>query len=220
MSTTILHALPPVARRGWSALAIVAVLGACADSPTTGPDVNPAVRGGDRDAPARAEAYINPDVGLASFNPTVNLASSCDKPDRRDMQQLSTDGTADRNVHIDACFFGSRGGDAPDGPDRNIVKADGPASFEVSGVGFISACPDPDGAGPKVAVLSADRTTCFQSGYQEKGAAGDFEFHARFNSTAATDGAGGQAVVWCYDPEQNGCADARVKSIVRIDWTD
>jgi len=32
-------------------------------------------------------------------------------------------------------------------------KADGPASFQSFGAGYISACPDPDGAGPKYAIL-------------------------------------------------------------------
>lgn len=220
MQTGIAQALSTTARRGWAMLATVAIIGACADSPTTTPEASLGVRGGDRDTPARAVAYINPDVGSATFNADVNDNSSCDRPDQRDSQQLSDAGTTNRNVHIDACFFGSRGGEAASGPDRNTTKVDGEASFESSGAGIISGCPDPDGAGPKFSALSADKLTCFQSGYQQRGVAGDLEFHARFNNTSALGGAGLQTVVWCYDPEQNGCADARAKTIVRIDWTD
>ncbi len=97
------------------------------------------------------------------------------------MQKLSDPGATNRNVHNDACFFeGYRS-------DGNVSDIDAPATFDSFGVGSISACPDPDGAGPKVAVLS-DRNgdgrndRCFQSGYQDKGqlgvvdVAGDFEF--------------------------------------------
>ncbi len=87
--------------------------------------------------------------------------------------------------------------------------------IESSGVGVISACPDPDNAGPKVAILCADQKRCFQSGYQEKGMAGDLEFHARLNNTASP---GEQRVVWCYDPEANGCSDSRVKNSIAINW--
>lgn len=159
-------------------------------------------RRGDRDG--RAVSYINPDTGAATANRDVDPNSSCFNPDQSDRQQLSTAGTADRNVHNDACFLDDRGN-----------KVDGPATFESSGVGFISACPDPDGAGPKVAVLSADKQSCFQSGYQEKALAGDLEFHARLNNTEKT---GRQTVVWCSDANMNGCWDERNKSTIVIDW--
>ena len=48
--------------------------------------------------------------------------------------------------------------------------------------------------------------------------AGDNEFHARLNNTQSTGGAGTQRVVWCYDPERNGCSDSRVKSTVFVNW--
>jgi len=115
-----------------------------------------------------------------------------------------------RNVHNDACFLDDRGN-----------KVDGPASFQSFGVGFISACPDPDGAGPKTAKLSdtngdGRNDLCFQSSYQERGTAGDFEFHARLNNTTTT---GSQKVVWCSDSDANGCGDEWNKSRITIDWT-
>lgn len=177
----------------------------------------------DRNRPDRAVSYINPDAGAATANPDVDPNSSCFSPDRSDTQQLSDPGTANRNVHNDACFFGrsSRdwGGDRRDrGSDE---KVDGPATYEATGVGFISACPDPDNAGPKVAILSdtngdGRNDRCFQSGYQEKGTAGDKEFHARLNNDSTT---GTQTVVWCYDPDQDGCSDEYIKDTITINWT-
>jgi len=170
-------------------------------------------RSGDRsDGSTRGQAssYINPDTGMATANPDVDPNSSCFRPDQYDMQRFSDPGTANRNVHNDACFL------------DNGVKVDGPASFQSSGVGFISACPDPDGAGPKVAVLS-DRNgdgrndLCFQSGYQMKGVAGDLEFHARMNNNTGM--AGTQTVTWCSDADRDGCSDERNKSTIRIDWS-
>ena len=171
---------------------------------------------GDRNAPERAVSYINPDIGAATANPDVDPKSSCFNPDQYDTQKLSDEGTTNRNVHNDACFFGRSS--SWSGSYGDQTKVDGPASFESTGVGIISACPDPDNAGPKVAILSADRKRCFQSGYQEKGMAGDNEFHARLNNTQSTGGAGTQRVVWCYDPERNGCSDSRVKSTVFVNW--
>lgn len=158
-----------------------------------------------RNAPARAVSYINPDIGAATANADVNANSNCFTPDQSDTQRLSPANTTTNNVHNDACFFNWWGD----------TKIDGPASFESFGVGIISACPDPDGAGPKVAILSADRKRCFQSGFQEKGIAGDREFHARLNNTTTT---GTQTVVWCYDPERDGCSNTRVKSTIQINW--
>lgn len=163
-----------------------------------------------------AASYINRDTGAATENPDVRENSRCSRPDRRDTQRLSDAGTANRNVHNDACFFEKRArrGEA-------ARKVDAPATFDSSGVGSISACPDPDGAGPKIAV-SKDRDGdgrtdfCFQSGYQEKGMAGDREFHARLNNTTTP---GRQRVVWCYDPDRDGCSDERARDRIAIDWT-
>ncbi len=169
-------------------------------------------RSGDSDrSQGKASSYINPDTGAATANPDVDPASSCFRPDQYDMQRFSDPGTANRNVHNDACFLNDAG-----------MKVDGPASFQSSGVGFISACPDPDGAGPKVAVLS-DRNgdgrndLCFQSGYQMKGIAGDLEFHARLNNNTGM--AGTQYVTWCSDADRDGCDDEWNKSTIRIDWS-
>lgn len=98
----------------------------------------------------RAVSYMNPDTGAATEDADVDRDSNCFSPDRYDSQRLSDSGTANRNVHNDAYLFegdGDRYGDA--GSDR---KVDAPASYDSSGVGFISACPDPDNAGPKYAI--------------------------------------------------------------------
>lgn len=161
----------------------------------------------DRDDDQRGDAasYINGDGGV---NADVDPGSSCFRPDQYDMQAFSDPGTGagNRNVHNDACFLDDKGN-----------KVDGPASFEVEGVGFISACPDPDGAGPKVAIRSADKKLCFQSGYQQKGIAGDLEFHARLNNEGQ---AGTQYVTWCSDSDRDGCDDERNKDSIRIDWSE
>lgn len=178
--------------------------------------------GGDRygqDRPDRAVSYINPDTGTATVNPDVDPNSSCFAPDRADTQKLSDAGTANRNVHNDACFFG-RSSSYWGGGSGSSTKLDAPATFESRGVGVISACPDPDGAGPKFAVLKdtngdGRKDFCFQSGYQEKGIAGDMEFHARMNNTTTT---GTQTVTWCYDQDQNGCSDEYVKDKIQINW--
>lgn len=75
-------------------------------------------------------------------------------------------GTVHQPLHMirDPHEVGSRGG-VDDG-----TRADDPALFQSSGVGFSSACPDPDGADPKVAVLSKTDSDgranpCFQSGF-------------------------------------------------------
>ncbi len=93
----------------------------------------------------------------------------------------------------------------------------------------MSACPDPDGAGPKVAVLS-DRNVdgrsdlCFQSGYQDQGTLGvadrpgDFQFHARLNNNDQNM-SGRQSVTWCYDANRDGCRDEyRPRDQIAIDW--
>ena len=176
-----------------------------------------ALASGSSAAPApgafRAASYINGDDGE---NPNVAEDSSCETPDRRDRQQVSTKASGnpgERNVHNDACFL-----------DKDGNKADGPASFQSSGRGYISACPDPDGDGPKYAVLSdtngdGRNDLCFQSGYQESQlpmTAGDDEFHARMNNVRR---AGTQRVVWCSDADADGCADEDVKRAITIEWT-
>ena len=153
-------------------------------------------------APATtASSYINPDTGAATANPNVNANSSCETPDQTDTQQVSPAGSTANNVHNDACLFDALGFDV-----------DAQVSFDSSGVGVISGCPDPDGAGPKTATNSGTR--CTLSGYQETGAMGDFEYHARLNSQVP----GTQTVVFCLDPEGNGCADATIKSSITIVW--
>ena len=166
--------------------------------------------GSDGSSDGKASSYINPDTGAATANNDVDPNSSCFRADQYDMQMFSPAGTATKNVHNDACFL-----------DRNGKKLDGPASFESRGVGVISACPDPDNAGPKTASLrdknrDGRADLCFQSGYQTKGTAGDFEFHARLNNTGMV---GTQYVTWCSDKDADGCSDEWNKSSIRIDWS-
>lgn len=160
----------------------------------------------------RAASYINSDAGA---NPNVDPDSSCFNPDQYDRQRISTKASGNpgnRNVHNDACFL-----------DMNGNKADGPASFQSFGVGYISACPDPDGAGPKYAVLSdtngdGRKDLCFQSGYQEMAlptTPGQEEFHARVNNNSVD---GTQRVVWCSDADADGCSDEDVKDRITVSW--
>ena len=158
----------------------------------------------------RAASYINPDNGMPTDNPDVEDDSSCARPDQKDRQQLSDPGKTNRNVHNDACFL-----------DRKGQKKNGPASFQSSGVGWISACPDPDGNGPEYKEESdtdGDGRTdlCFQSSYQQAGKPGDLESHARLNNDSKP---GTQYVVWCADADRDGCRDERVKDDIRIEWT-
>ena len=158
----------------------------------------------------RASSYINGDAGV---NADVDPNSSCYRPDQYDKQMFSdpaSTGPGNRNVHNDACFL-----------DSNGNKLNGPASFESSGVGFISACPDPDGAGPQTARLTDKngdnrKDLCFQSAFQTRGIAGDSEFHARMNNTSMP---GTQYVTWCSDRNADGCSDEWNKSSIRIDWS-
>ncbi len=164
---------------------------------------------GDRGDGLRARSYINSDMGA---NRSVDPNSSCRNRDQADRQRLSSRASGDpgdRNVHNDACFL-----------DKNGVKSDGPASFQSFGVGYISACPDPDGAGPKYAVLrdtnrDGRNDLCFQSGYQETGLSGDMEFHARVNNTTEL---GDQRVTWCSDADADGCRDEDVKDSISVRW--
>jgi hypothetical protein len=158
----------------------------------------------------RAASYINPDNGMPTENPDVRDDSSCARPDQKDRQRLSDPGQTNRNVHNDACFLDGKG-----------QKVNGPASFQSSGAGYISACPDPDGGGPEYAKLSdtdgdGRMDLCFQSSYQTTGKAGDLEFHARLNNDSRP---GTQYVVWCADADRDGCRDERVKDDIRITWT-
>ncbi len=172
--------------------------------------------------PRRASAYINPDTGATTENPDVDESSSCRRADRRDKQALSLPTMTDKNVHIDACLFSQN------------RKVDGPVTWRSKGVGVISACPDPDIVsalenGPKVAYTDTHGAIrhCHQSGYQEKGAAGDREYHLRVNNTEEP---GRQVVVFCYDPDQaaatgeqpigHGCGDEGARSRAVIRWTE
>lgn len=159
-----------------------------------------------------AASYINRDTGMPTENSDVNFYSSCRSPDREDYQALSDKGTTNRNVHNDACLFYGRYSDGR--------PFDGPVSFDASGVGVISACPDPDGAGPKTAVLTdrngdGRKDRCRQSGYQTKGTAGDLEYHVRLNNDSTP---GDQYVTFCYDKNGNGCADESIKKTIVIHW--
>ena len=173
--------------------------------------------GGVTAAPVRAQAYIRADIGLATFNPDVNPGSNCATPDQADVQQVSDAGSVARNVHVDACLFSSG---AAGGATQSDV--DVPATYELFGVGTINACPDPDGPnGPKTAVRhdhNGDGTFehCHQSGYQATQAAGNFEYHARVNSSAQP---GQSRVLFCADSDQDGCLDERVLTQVGVGWT-
>ncbi|MDQ3043901.1 MAG: hypothetical protein M3R06_01940 [Chloroflexota bacterium] len=156
--------------------------------------------------PYLAVSYINPDTGSATENADVDPDSDCDNPDRTDTQMVSPAGTTTNNVHNDACLFSG-------GYSYGQQRFDGPVSWDSSGVGVISACPDPDGpGGPKTATNTGTR--CTQTGFQTTGMAGDTEYHIRLNSFVA----GTQTVVFCYDPELNGCGDAQVKDQIVITW--
>jgi len=156
----------------------------------------------------RAASYINPDIGAVTANPDVNPNSDCATPDRTDVQKISPAGTTTNNVHNDACFL------------RNGQQVNGPASFQSFGNGVISACPDPDGSGPEVAVLSDTNgdgraDLCYQSAYQTGKGAGDTEYHARLNNTGP---AGKQIVVFCSDADANGCRDESNTATIAIRW--
>ena len=166
--------------------------------------------------PVRAAAYINPDIGLGTSNPDVNRDSDCARPDSSDIQALSAPGTASNNVHVDACLFSST---AAPGADESDV--DTTATFEIFGVGTFSGCPDPDGPnGPKTSVRHDHDSNgtlehCHVSGYQTAGM-GANEYHARVNNTTSP---GQTRVLFCYDPDQDGCLDESVVSQVAIGWT-
>ena len=164
--------------------------------------------------PVRAIAYVRADAGLATFNPDVNPNSNCATPDYDDVQALSNPGATNSNVHVDACLFTPAAA-----PGATVSDADTTATYEISGAGTISACPDPDGAGSKTAARhdhNGDGTFehCHQSGYQSTGT-GALEYHARINNSTQP---GQTRVLFCYDPDQDGCLDERVVSQVAIGW--
>lgn len=158
-----------------------------------------------RRGPNRAASYINPDIGLPTFNPDVEPTSECATPDQRDRQVVSPMGSTTKNVHNDACLF-----------DRG-ERFDGKVSFVESGPGIFSACPDPDGAGPKTAAIKNKGSRCYQTGWQDSNGErdGDTEYHARVNNTGKS---GLQTVTFCHDPQDNGCDDATVKDTIVVRW--
>ena len=110
------------------------------------------------------------------------------------------------------------GGPVP--PGATVSDVDTAVTYELFGAGTISACPDPDGAGPKTAVRHDHNSDgsfehCHLSGYQSAGT-GALEYHARVNNTA---GAGQTRVLFCADPDQDGCLDEAVLSQTAIGWT-
>ena len=134
------------------------------------------------------------------------------------MQQFSdaaSGNPGNRNVHNDACFLDRDGNKR----GKNIG-----ATFQASGTGYISACPDPDGAnGPAVSRLrdlngDGRNDSCFQSSYQENPAlaAGNLEYHARVNNTGM---AGAQTVKWGMDSDGDGRIDGWNNDDVRVDWS-
>ncbi|MEO6654025.1 MAG: LPXTG cell wall anchor domain-containing protein [Ilumatobacteraceae bacterium] len=156
--------------------------------------------------PLRPVSYINPDTGAATANPDVDPASKCATPDQSDTQTVGNEATGAGNVHNDACLL--------DGLGANV---DAQVAFQSAGVGVISACPDPDGAGPKTATNSTDRKLCVQSGFETGGAngtAGDGEYHIRLVSATP----GTQTVTFCADPEGDGCANATTTSTITVTW--
>ena len=162
----------------------------------------------------RAASYINGDAGK---NADVDPRSSCFNPDQYDMQAFSSAASGNpgnNNVHNDACFLDDRG---------NKVGKNIGATFQSSGTGFISACPDPDGAGPAIRILrdlngDGRNDSCFQSSYQDNPAlaAGDDEYHARVNNTGMT---GSQQVKWGKDSDGDGRIDSRNSDDVKVDWS-
>ena len=162
----------------------------------------------------KAASYINGDAGK---NADVDPNSSCYRPDQYDMQAFSSADSGNpgnNNVHNDACFL-----------DRNGVKRGQGigATFQASGTGYISACPDPDGAGPEIRILrdlngDGRNDSCFQSSYQDNPAlaAGDDEYHARVNNTGM---AGSQQVQWGMDRDADGRIDGYDVDSVKVDWS-
>ncbi len=170
--------------------------------------------GGDGGDNFKAVSYINGDAGK---NADVDPNSSCFRPDQYDMQAFSSAASGNpgnNNVHNDACFLDDRG---------NKVGQGIGASFQSSGTGYISACPDPDGAGPEFSRLrdlngDGRNDSCFQSSYQDNPnlAAGDDEYHARVNNTGM---AGDQEVKWGMDRDADGRIDSRDDDDIKVTWS-
>lgn len=116
---------------------------------------------------------------------------------------VSPMGSTANNADDKACLF------------RQGVRYDGRVSFEERGPGMGSACPGPDGAGSKTAAIKKNGPRCYLTGYRATGAAGATEYHGRLNNTAE---AGIQTVVFCFDPNDDGRADARIKDSITIRW--
>ena len=159
-------------------------------------------------------SYINSDGGK---NDDVNNPSNCFSPDQYDMQKFSSVASGnpgDNNVHNDACFL--------DGNGNKVGKNIG-ATFVTTGTGYISACPDPDGAGPAIRILrdlngDGRNDSCYQSSYQENPAlaAGNFEYHVRVNNTGM---AGAQQVKWGMDRDGDGRIDDYRSDGIKVDWS-
>ena len=170
--------------------------------------------GGSYGGDLRAASYINGDAGK---NADVDPRSSCFRPDQYDMQKFSSAASGnpgDNNVHNDACFLDDRG---------NKVGQGIGATFQSRGTGYISACPDPDGAGPEIRILrdlngDGRNDSCFQSSYQDNPAlaAGDDEYHARVNNTGM---AGSQQVKWGMDRDADGRIDDWRADDIKVDWS-
>lgn len=124
---------------------------------------------------------------------------------------MSAAGEVANNVHIDACLTDALG-----------LDVDTTVSYQSSGVGVISACPDPDamldgGNGPKESALSGNGLLCTLDGYQESDGnmGGDFEYHARVNSEVA----GTQTVIVCADPDGDGCGtNDTILDTITVTW--
>ena len=161
-----------------------------------------------------AVSYINSDGGK---NADVTNPSNCFRPDQYDMQMFSSVASGNpgnSNVHNDACFL--------DGNGNKVGKNIG-ATFVATGTGYISACPDPDGAGPAIRILrdlngDGRNDSCYQSSYQENPAlpAGNFEYHARVNNTGM---AGAQQVQWGMDRDGDGRIDDYRGDGIKVDWS-
>ena len=171
--------------------------------------------GGER---LKTVSYINSDGGK---NADVTNPSNCFSPDQYDRQAFSSVASSspgnpgNNNVHNDACFL--------DGNGKKVGATIG-ATFQSSGTGYISACPDPDGPnGPQVSRLrdlngDGRNDSCFQSAFQTNPAlaAGAFEYHARVNNTGM---AGSQDVTWGRDDNGDGRIDNFYGDNIKVDWS-
>jgi len=195
-------------------LTVTALSAVALTAGATGASANYGGWGGDSYDRLRPVSYINGDAGK---NADVDPNSSCFSPDQYDMQKFSSAASGnpgDNNVHNDACFLDDRG---------NKVGKNIGATFQSSGTGYISACPDPDGAGPAIRILrdlngDGRNDSCFQSSYQENPAlaAGNFEYHARVNNTGMT---GSQGVKWGRDGDGDGRIDSWNSDSIKVDWS-